>query len=345
MSISGMKKLDAAKLYDNAIVSIQLGIEDFKLSQLAEHDGGNPSRALSSVRNLYAGLLLIFKYKIAKSVNTEEQAYELIHNPPQQIVPEPDGAGGVLWKPNGKFKSTTIDVLKIKERFESFDIDVDWKAVLKIQDCRNHLEHLHPQNTLGEVAGFVADLFPVLSDFITDELEKDPQTVLGSSWETMLEHTEFYNEKLAECEKSWEDADIPEGMLEFFEECCCEECGSKLIKATTENLVACDTVLNNDDKFKYSCSKCGHSDLIAPIIMDKFKNEFFYWPPNGDDPTYETCFQCDRKTFVIHEQACRWCNEKLDYDECIACEEPLNQDDQDNGGYCGYHYHMMSKND
>ena len=51
MSNPGMKKLDAAKLYDNAVVSIQLGIEDFKLSQLDEHDGGNPLRALSSVRN------------------------------------------------------------------------------------------------------------------------------------------------------------------------------------------------------------------------------------------------------------------------------------------------------
>ena len=60
MSNTTSLTLDADKLYDNAIASIQLGIEDFQLSQQPD----NSLRTLSSIRNLYAGLLLLFKYKI-----------------------------------------------------------------------------------------------------------------------------------------------------------------------------------------------------------------------------------------------------------------------------------------
>ncbi|MDR6350688.1 hypothetical protein [Pantoea sp. SORGH_AS_0659] len=345
MSNKSIKKLDAEKLYDNAIVSIQLGIEDFKLSQTSERDGGNPSRALSSVRNLYAGLLLLFKYGIASKVKTEEMAYELIHDHATSALPYPDGKGGVIWKPSGKFKTSTIDVGKIKERFDSFEINADWTAIAKIQECRNHLEHLHPRNTLGELAEFVADLFPVLSDFIINELEKIPQTVLGSAWEIMLQHKNFYTQKLDECEKSWGDAYVPTGMAEFFKECSCPKCGSKLLKAFSENLDAGETVVDDDDKFKYVCVACGDIELIAPLIMAKFEREFFHWPPDGEEPKNECCLQCDRNTFIISEQACRWCEAELEYNECVICEESLTQDDQWNGGLCSYHNYMASKDD
>lgn len=45
-------------MLDNAVNSIRLGLEDLKA---AEHD---EARALSSIRNLTAGLLLLFKVKL-----------------------------------------------------------------------------------------------------------------------------------------------------------------------------------------------------------------------------------------------------------------------------------------
>jgi len=44
----------------NAIISIQLGIEDFLKTEK------DPRRALSAMRNLYAGVLLLFKEKLAR---------------------------------------------------------------------------------------------------------------------------------------------------------------------------------------------------------------------------------------------------------------------------------------
>ncbi|WP_145490189.1 hypothetical protein [Yersinia rohdei] len=343
MSNKPAPTLDAEKLYSNALISIQLGIEDFELSTLLPEKGGNPARALSSVRNLFAGMLLLFKYKIATSVNNPADAYTLVFNPPL-ILPESDGNGGVKWLPDGNFKKTTIDVQSIKQRFDSFGIDVDWDVINKLQDCRNHLEHLHPKNTLGEVSEFVADLFPVLSDFITNELQQVPLDVLGSSWDKMLSHKKFYKEKLEECEESWCDSNIPKGMEDYLSDCICDMCNSKLIRARQEDLDANLSVEHNDE-FKYRCLNCGHSDFIGPNLYHAFQKRNDFDPRDGDEPTFERCYQCRHDTFLIFEQRCAWCDATLDYDQCTICEESLGQDDQDNGGLCGYHNNMVHKND
>lgn len=344
MSNANTNTLDAKKLFDNAIISVQLGLEDFQLAQKSEDAGGNPSRALSSVRNLYAGMLLLFKYRIAMSVDSEEDAYQLIFNPPMKVLPHPDGKGGVEWIPVGKFKSTTIDTYGIKERFDKFGIEVNWPVIEKLQECRNHLEHLHPQNTLGEVAGFVADLFPLIRDFIVNEIKASPTEVLGHHWEIMLKHHAFFLQQQKECLASWEDAGIPEGMVEYLNDCICADCGSKLIKASTESLDNELQVCDNDE-FQYKCVSCECNSNFKPILIDSFERANFYWIPDGDEPEYEDCASCRNGTFIISEQECRWCGEGLDYNECKFCDEPLGQDDQINDGLCAYCYYKYTKDD
>ncbi|MCK7241189.1 hypothetical protein L8P40_08780 [Enterobacter kobei] len=338
--------LDAEKLYENAVLSIQLGIEDFELSQKAVVEGGNPARSLSSVRNLFAGVMLLFKFKLASSVKKPEDAYQLIHVPSKDILPNPDGMGGMTWEPDGQFhKNKTIDVHHIKARFRTFNIHVDWVAVDELHHCRNHLEHLHPRNTFGELADFVSNLFPVLADFIEKELHRFPHDVLGSAWDTMLEHRTFYLKQLAECEQSWLEAGVPDGMAQFVQDCTCAQCGSKLLKASVLSLEDGLTVENDEDQFEYLCVSCGFIDYFAPRLIDSFETAFFYWPPDGEEPTYEHCYSCDHHTFVIREQKCRWCNQELDYLQCKLCNIYLYQDDQINDGYCGDCNYRMSKDD
>ncbi|HBN1933338.1 TPA: hypothetical protein L1360_003788, partial [Escherichia coli] len=326
MSNVSLPTLDAEKLYENAVLSIQLGIEDFQLSQKKPTEGGNPARALSSVRNLFAGVMLLFKFKLASSVKEPEDAYRLVHIPPKDILPNPDGEGGMIWVPEGSFhKNKTIDVHHIKARFSTFKIHVDWDSVDKLHNCRNHLEHLHPNNSLGELSDFVANLFPVLTNFITDELFKSPKDVLGSAWEIMLEHEQFYSKQLQECQQTWSDAGIPEGMLEFVPNCSCSQCGSKLIKASPVSIEEGQTVENNEYDFQYVCISCGFVDIFSPLLINSFEEAFFYWPPDGEEPTYELCYSCNHSTFLVSEKTCRWCNNELDYSQCIICGAELNQ--------------------
>lgn len=335
--------LDASKLRDNALTSIRLGVEDFQLSQKPESEEGDPARALSSVRNLFAGVLLLLKYKIAISIDEPSDASALIFNPPHEVLPEPDGEGGIVWKPAGKFKKTTIDVDTIKKRFKSFDIEVDWKIIQRLQDCRNHLEHLHPENTLGEVAGFVAELFPVLRDFIQNQLDEHPAEILGSSWQAMLDHSKFYDDTLAQCHSSWEEAGIPALLKSILPKCQCFECGSLLITPAQDALEDGATVEANEDDFNYVCLYCGDSQPMASLLIDTLNNQYTYDPTDGCDPEVESCVHCDHDTFVVSNQQCLWCEYELDYTECTACDEPLGQFDQDNGGLCGYHAHIYEK--
>ncbi|UVN46256.1 hypothetical protein [Pseudomonas mosselii] len=330
-----MPTLDAAKLRENALTSIRLGVEDFQRCQISGDDG-DPSRALSAIRNLFAGVLLLFKYKIATCADSPMDAAALIFNPPE-VLPHSDGEGGVEWRPVGKFKNTTIDVATIEKRFLAFDIEVDWDVIEKLQMCRNHLEHLHPAHSLGEVADFVAELFPVLQEFIESELEEVPADILGSSWQTMLQHHNFFVDNKQRCEDAWGEAAVPEGMQPWLEACKCPRCASTLLAPAQANLEVGDSVESDDDRFEAVCVACGHSFVIATEMIQLLEHAHSYDPRDGSEATLERCHQCDRETFVLEDQRCLWCAAELEYIQCEVCEEPLGQDDQWNGGMCSYH--------
>jgi hypothetical protein len=333
---------DAEKLKENALTSIRLGIEDFQRSQIPLDQGGDPERALSAIRNLFAGVLLLFKYKIATTVDDPKDAATLIFNPPE-VLPQADGHGGVEWQPVGNFKKTTIDVTTIKKRFNSFGIEMDWETIEKLQECRNHLEHLHPANTLGEVADFVAELFPILRDFVHSEMNEQPAELLGPAWPIMLKHHTFFMDTTKECEDAWTDAGVPELMQPWLEKCQCEACGSSLIRPDIDDLDDGLQVDEDDTTFRYLCVGCGYRDLIVPLMIKNLNDEFDYDPRDGGEPSVETCDECEHDTFVIHEQKCLWCETELDYKECNFCGESLGQDDQENGGLCGYHHYLHEK--
>ncbi len=334
-------RFDPAKLRDNALTSIRLGIEDFERCRVLG-DGGDPARALSAIRNLFAGVLLLFKYKITTCADDPADAEALIFNA-QEVLPHSDGNGGIKWIPVGKFKSTTIDVATIRKRFEAFDIQVDWRVLNKLQECRNHLEHLHPAHTLGEVADFVAELFPVLQDFIEEQLSESPAGILGDAWHTMLLHHNFFIDNKNRCDDGWAEADVPEGMMPWLEKCRCPSCASILLAPSQEDLDAGNGVMNDDLRFMATCIACGESFLIAPLMVEALERAHDFDPRDGDEATLEGCDQCGHSTFLIIEQQCLWCGAELDYDECEMCEERLNQDDQDNGGLCSYHANAYEK--
>ncbi|MCQ9186770.1 hypothetical protein KMT30_48580, partial [Streptomyces sp. IBSBF 2953] len=61
MSANKRQQFELGKILQNAIFSIQLGIEDYAISTAP---GGDTTRAISSSRNLFAGVILLFKYKL-----------------------------------------------------------------------------------------------------------------------------------------------------------------------------------------------------------------------------------------------------------------------------------------
>src|SRR6516165_2838278 len=69
-------------LFDNAVQSIPLGVEDYQAN--------DPRRALSSVRNFYAGVLLLAKEVLVRQVPDSAPEDVLA----ARFKPIPDGQGG-----------------------------------------------------------------------------------------------------------------------------------------------------------------------------------------------------------------------------------------------------------
>lgn len=325
------KWLDRDKLFDNALSSIRLGIEDYKL---ATQPSGDPTRALSSLRNLLSGVLLLFKYRISISVSSPEDAATLIYVP-YEIKPSIDKGGVVKWLP--QLAKNTIETDAIQNRFEMLGINVDWTILKKIKDRRNELEHLHPSSTLGELTTFIAELFPLLRDFIEQHLYKTPVQLLGDTWLIMLEVSTFHQDTRKQCITKWEICGIPEKLRTYIEDSSCENCGSSLITPSPEALKMELNISESPSEFKYSCHECAFTSLIAPLLLEKLDDEYYINPFNGDELRVLECIECGLDAYIAEEDICYWCEYNKTYHECAVCYTYLSIEEQEFNGLCSYH--------
>ncbi|WP_283131461.1 hypothetical protein [Enterovibrio norvegicus] len=112
----------------NAVDSIAIGLEDF--------ESDDDRRIISSTRNIFAGILLLFKHRLCE-LSPDDSDEALIK---QKVLPAIDATGAVNWIGQGK---KTVDVQNIKDRFKSLGIEVDWKRLERINKYRNDIEHYY----------------------------------------------------------------------------------------------------------------------------------------------------------------------------------------------------------
>lgn len=145
-------------IFTNAVHSIQVGVEDY-ISQDAKRVG-------SSVRNLYAGILLLAKEVLIQQAPNVDPSLVIGSN----YAPYPDGKGGVHFQPETK---RTLDFNDITKRFNAFGIRIDRTALNNLNIIRNDIEHKctdkNPLNVREAIAvsfHVVADLFRILKNLL-----------------------------------------------------------------------------------------------------------------------------------------------------------------------------------
>ena len=74
-------------LFDNAIQAVQLGVEDYQ--------NDDPKRAVSAVRNFYAGVLLLAKEVLVRQVPKASPEDVISAN----YKPVPDGKSSIIYTP------------------------------------------------------------------------------------------------------------------------------------------------------------------------------------------------------------------------------------------------------
>jgi hypothetical protein len=316
-------------LLANAVSAIQLGVEDYKSS--------NPDRALSAVRNIAAGVLLIFKEKLR--LLSPPGSDEVLLKERLRPSRRPDGS--ITFVGAGR---KTVDVQQIKDRFDSLHVVVDWSRFDELVRLRNDLEHYYTTASSTTVQGVLADAFVVLQAFITTQLDKEPLELLGEeTWEILLDVSSVYEGQLKICQNELSRIKWPGPVYErVVAELRCIHCRSALVKATNP-----DT--SDLASLEFLCTACGKvsafEDSIGDAISETFAADEYIAMTDGGDPPLDYCHECGEVAFHIESGFCLLCQARLSYTVCGVCGTALGPNDQDNRGLCGYHKWQADKDD
>ena len=311
-------------LLDNAVTSLHLALEDYASPQAA--------RLLSAVRNLHAGLLLLYKEKLR--------------------LLSPPGTDDVLVKAKSKFQKgpagavisvgvgkKTVDVFQIKERFDALGVQTDWKRFDKVNDLRNEIEHYFTTANRGAIKVAISDTFLIIRDFIHTELGEDPKEVLGDdAWAKLLSVSEVVEKERELCQKAlaaidWESDGLADAVLELR----CAQCGSSLLFP-----------LRSTKDTDLQCRSCGEEerfdDYAERAISDFFASENHHSAKDGGDPATITCPFCRADAYIVAENCCVICGESC-ATECSFCGNSIPVEELNDGRRCGYCEHTLSKDD
>ena len=306
-------------ILDNAVRSIQVGVEDYNTN--------TDARMLSAVRSVMAGLLLLYKEKLVR-LSPDHDREALIKS---KVIPTKleDGSISIV----GKSK-TTVSFQQIEERFEQFSVNVDWKRLKKIRDLRNDIEHYYTKLSKDNVKEVLAGSFILIRDFLSQELSEDPLEVLGDKcWQSLLDVSEVYENERKECLSSFSKIDwtykVLKDCTEYFR---CTECHSSLLRTDNTGAYHSEILLN--------CASCGNTFEIESVLEgavdDMLGIDAHIAHMDGGEPPFGMCPTCLKNTFIFYEDVCISCENELDYKECLRCGESLSVDEQDLDGFCGY---------
>ncbi len=312
------------RLLENAFTSIHLALEDFSSTQ--------NGRMISAIRNLHAGILLLYKEKLRRlsPPNTNEVLVK------QKVEFQKTTGGGLISVGSGK---KTVDVFQIQERFATLGIQTDWKRFEKINALRNEIEHYFSAVNRGAMEGAISDTFLIIRDFIHTELCDNPQELLGdAAWSKLLSVSEVFEKERDLCQKAlsaidWESDALAEAVLELT----CAECGSPLLHP-----------LQSTKETTLQCRSCGEDEVFNSFagraISVHFADENHHSVMDGGDPVSISCPHCGEEGYIIEENRCVICGESCEQ-TCSLCHNSIPVSELSDGSLCGYCEHMLSKDD
>jgi len=195
---------------------------------------------LSAIRNLYAGVLLLFKEELARRSPKEYGDPPILLREKLEVKFRLNPDGSLEEKKTGK----TVGFEEIKKRFKTLGIKVEWGRLRTLQDIRNNVEHYKLQHPIEDVERAIRTILPVIRDFITDYLHEDPEQLLGTKvWQTLLKTEEVYQKELNTWLREIIKNATEEGYLK------CPFCRSKSVKPT-------ENIFTNLLDAEFSCLSC-----------------------------------------------------------------------------------------
>lgn len=308
-------------ILDNAVASIQVGMEDF--------NSDDPRRVLSAIRNIYAGILLLFKHKL-KEMSPAESDEALLKT---RVLPirHPE-TGEVAWVGKGK---KTVEVHDIQERLNALGIDgVDWRRLSALQNIRNDIEHYYTDLPEAKLREAVSNALHLIVEFCEPYLGRQPAELFGEdTWPLMLNIATIFDTERNACLQNLSSATWPfEIVARAVPRMACPGCESPLIRVV-------DLTARRDD-ITFICSACGYEavyhEVVGPAVSKATDGENHWRARDGAPPVTEDCPECREQAFISAEGVCAACFYEMEYTHCEYCDQPLTLEDQFLEGMCGY---------
>ena len=312
------------KLLQNAVISIKLGIDDYFMPE--------PERAISSIRNIYAGIILLYKSKLLSlsSANSDEVLIKARIKP---ILED----NKVVFIGDGK---NTIDITEIRKRFSSLNIDTNWIKLEGIQKERNNIEHYYSTVSHVAIRSIIVDALFIIKQFIVEELEDDPALLMGEAWKKMLGIKDIYDKERKECNiKIAECLKYNKLQVNLILKMRCPICGSDLLYPSETFSSIDETILR--------CSNCSTDTNAGNLIEDVIEKEYgiddYMRVKEGGEANIRQCPECGKMTYINDDDLCLYCLYEKEYEECLRCGCELSVDEQDLGGLCFYCDNELTK--
>lgn len=317
-------------LLGNAVSSIQIGIEDYRST--------DPRRMLSAIRNLTAGILLLFKERLRELSPPDSGDVLIMHS----IQPARGSDGSIRFI---GAKRRTVDVQQIRERFDALQVRVDWKRFESIAEARNSAEHFCLQLPESRIKEILSDAMHIMHGFIRHELQREPVELLGvETWGVLLRIGEIHSEELATCAAArmgidWGN-DISAAVSNDLR---CAGCESRLLKPT-------HSTSGTLSSRQFSCVACGMSsaycDLIEAAVGRHFFADLYHAHTRGGEMPVGSCSACGKEAFIYDYGVCAACGSAESVLPCQSCGEAFEKeelDDDDVCELCASVLHLSSK--
>ena len=293
-------------IFDNAIASIELGIEDYKLAQK------DSRRYQSSVRNLFAGILLLFKSKLA----------EISKNDNFNLLIDPS-----VKKPyNIHQRPKTVGYKCLIERIKEQEQDISFETIKDLHDYRNDIEHYFAPDSKSDsvVRSYIANSFLIIKQFLEKDLGYNPQECFAEDiWREFLKdeavHSAEIAEKVSEFDKLlWFSDDVERIFLNHR----CHNCNSDIIRTDGE--------FTDDAKIAlFICRNCGQQwnyEELAKEIANKLSQRNLMELKDGGTEIIGHCPECEEEMYCSIGEVCLNCGARGPFEcECCGIEVPVSE--------------------
>lgn len=324
-------------LRGNAKLSIELGVEDYLNGK------NDPRRYVTAVRNLFCGLLLLYKSYLAH-VSKDQGCFIVRGDLDWEVL-----NGKIVVRPLDPNKKT-LDVKGVRDAFKKFGVVIDHAAVERVRRYRNQTEHLFdPKATdVSVVMPCVIDCLKLVRDFMTSVMRMHPETFFdGKVLKVLVDHEGVVVKEREERNGLLDGLNWPHAIARvLFARATCPHCHSEMLFPAAEN------EKNDATKAVFTC-RCCSEQVTYETLMQYVTDDIWEGSvssslssvssdlSDGIDVSLWECPECSSMSFDTVHNVCLVCGHK---GVCDRCASEIAEEDMP--GYtekhlCNYCAHMM----